>query len=95
MGEFRPFRPSESRFVPCTDGMQRGNHWFKPQEAVERSAPSARVSRCSLRTADGVRGEAQRPLRVRNGFTWTGPVGYYPGVTSPGRVVSCGARLEA
>ena len=41
------------------------------------------------------RGEAQRPIRVRYGFTWTGPVGYYPRVTSPGRVASCGARLEA
>ena len=40
MGECRPFRPSESRFVPFTDGMQRGNHWFKPQEALKRSAPS-------------------------------------------------------
>ena len=49
----------------------------------------------AVRTADGVRGEAQRPLRVRNGFTWTGPVGYYPGVTSPGRVASCGSPLEA
>ena len=88
MGECRPFRPSESRFVPFTDGMQRGNHWFKPQEALKRSAPSARVSRCSLRAADGMRGEAQRLLRVRYGFTWTGPVGYYPGVTSPGRVAS-------
>ena len=38
MGEFRPFRPAESRFVPYTDGMERGNHWLKPQEALERSA---------------------------------------------------------
>ena len=95
MGDCRPFRPSESRFVPFTDGVQRGNHWLKPQEVLERSPPSAGVSRCSLRTADGVRGEVQRPLRVRYGFTWTGPVGYYPGVTSPCREAPCGARLEA
>ena len=88
MGERRPFRPSESQFVPFTDGMQRGNHWFKPQEALKRSAPSARVSRFSLRATNGVQGEAQRLLRVRYGFTWTVPVGYYPGVTSPGRVAS-------
>ena len=46
------------------------------------------VSRCSLRAADGARGEAWRPLTVSHGVSETGTIDYHHGVIHPGRGAS-------
>ena len=66
-GEFRPYRSVEGRYVSYINRLSRGMRWFKPEKAPDRSVRSARVSRCSLRAADGARGEAWRPLTVSHG----------------------------
>ena len=85
----------EGRYVSGTNRLSRGMHWFKPETAPERSVRSARVSRCSLRAADGARGEAWRPLTVSHGVSETGTIDYHHGVIHPGRGASSGARLGA
>ena len=69
--------------VSGTNRLSRGMHWFKPETAPDRSVRSARVSRCSLRAADGARGEAWRPLTVSHGVSETGTIDYHHGVIHP------------
>ena len=95
MGEYRPYRSVEGPYVSYINRLSRGMHWFKPETASDRSVRSARVSRCSLRAADGARGEAWGPLTVSHGVSETGTIDYHHGVIHPGRGASSGARLGA
>ena len=83
--EFRPYRSVEGRYVSYINRLSRGMRWFKPEKAPDRSVRSARVSRCSLRAADGARGEAWRPLTVSHGVSETGTIEYHHRVIHPGR----------
>ena len=83
--EFRPYRSVEGRYVSYANRLSRGMRWFKPEKAPDRSVRSARVSRCSLRAADGARGEAWRPLTVSHGVSETGTIEYHHRVIHPGR----------
>ena len=83
--EFRPYRSVEGRYVSYIDRLSRGMRWFKPEKAPDRSVRSARVSRCSLRAADGARGEAWRPLTVSHGASETGTIDYHHRVIHPSR----------
>ena len=82
-GEFRPYRSVEGRYVSYINRLSRGMRWFKPEKAPDRSVRSARVSRCSLRAADGARGEAWRPLTVSHCVSETGTIDYHHGVIHP------------
>ena len=73
------------RYVSYINRLSRGMRWFKPEKATDRSVRSARVSRCSLRAADGARGEAWRPLTVSHGVSETGTIQYHHRVIHPGR----------
>ena len=88
LGEYRPYRSVEGRYVSYINRLSRGMHWFKPETAPDRSVRSARVSRCGLRAADGARGEAWRPLTVSHGVSETGTIDYHHGVIHPGRGAS-------
>ena len=86
-GEFRPYRSVEGRYVSYINRLSRGMRWFKPEKAPDRSVRSARVlyRRCSLRAADGARGEAWRPLTVSHGVSETGTIEDHHRVIHPGR----------
>ena len=75
----------QGRYVSYINRLSRGMRWFKPEKAPDRSVRSARVSRCSLRAADGARGEAWRPLTVSHGVSETGTIEYHHRVIHPGR----------